>query len=148
MNLGTHQNPIEILLVEDSETDVMMVQAAFEDAKVANHLHVMDNGVDALAFLRRQGVYADAPRPAMVLLDLHLPKMSGQEVLAEMKADAQLQTIPVVVFTSSKADEDILRAYSLHANCFVTKPMDFAGFIEVIRAIEHFWLTIVTLPPR
>ena len=148
MNLAARQHSIEILLVEDSVTDVMIVQAAFEDTKVANNLHVVDNGVDALAFLRRVGSYADAPRPDLVLLDLHLPKMNGQEVLAEMKTDEQLKTIPVVVLTSSEAEEDVLRAYGLHANCFVTKPVDFAGFVEIIREIEHFWFAVVTLPPR
>jgi two-component system response regulator len=140
--------PIEILLVEDSETDVLMTRIALESAKMAHHLHVVDNGVDAIAYLRRLDPYSTAPPVHLVLLDLNLPKKNGLEVLAEIKADAQLKNIPVVVLTSSTAEEDILRAYSLHANCYVAKSMDFTGLAEVIRAIAHFWCTIATLPPR
>jgi two-component system response regulator len=129
-------------------TDVLLVKAALEDAGVINNLHVVDNGVEAIAFLRHEGPYPNAPRVHLILLDLKLPRKSGQEVLAEIKADAQLARIPVVVFTSSQAEEDILQAYGLHANCYVTKPVDFAGFAEAIHAIEHFWFTVVTLPPR
>jgi two-component system, chemotaxis family, response regulator Rcp1 len=111
-------------------------------------LHVVDNGVDAMAFLRREGPYANAPGADLILLDLNLPRKSGQEVLAEIKADEQLKRIPVVVLTTSKADEDILQAYGLHANSYITKPVDLAGLAEIVRAIEQFWCTVVTLPPR
>jgi len=148
MGLAEHAKPIEILLVEDSVTDELLVKAAFEDAKVAIHLHVVDNGVDAIAFLRQEGPHANAPDVHLILLDLNLPKKNGQEVLAEIKADKRLRMIPVVVLTSSQAEADILQAYGLYANCYITKPMDLAGFAEVIRAIEYFWFTVVSLPQR
>jgi two-component system response regulator len=138
--------PIEILLVEDSPTDVLMTVEAFKYAKVLNNLHVVENGVDALAFLRRQGAHAGAPRPDLILLDLNLPRKDGREVLADIKADPELKIIPVVVLTTSKAEEDVVKAYGLHANCYVTKPVDFASFAEVVRSIEQFWFTVVTLP--
>ena len=148
MGLVEHSKPIEILLVEDSVTDELMVKAAFEDAKVAIHLHVADNGVDAMAFLRHEGPHANAPGVHLILLDLNLPKKNRQEVLAEIKADAQLRMIPVVVLTSSQAEADILQAYGLYANGYITKPIDLAGFAEVIRAIEHFWFAVASLPQR
>jgi len=148
MGLAEHAKPIEILLVEDSVTDELLVKAAFEDAKVAIHLHVVDNGVDVIAFLRQEGPHANAPGVHLILLDLNLPKKNGQEVLAEIKADKRLRMIPVVVLTSSQAEADILQAYGLYANCYIMKPMDLAGFAEVIRAIEHFWFTVVSLPQR
>ena len=148
MNLAEPLQPIEILLVEDSETDVLMTQIALESAKIANNLHVVDNGVDAIAYLRQEGPYANAPEVNLILLDLNLPRKNGQEVLAEIKADEWLKKIPVVVLTSSKAEEDILRAYGFHANCYIAKPVDFAGFAAVIRAIEQFWFSVVTLPRR
>jgi CheY-like chemotaxis protein len=148
MGLAEYSKPIEILLVEESVTDERMVKAAFEYAKVASHLHVVDNGVDAMAFLRHEGPHANAPGVHLILLDLHLPKKNGQEVLAEIKADAQLRTIPVVVLTSSQAEADILQTYGLYANCSITKPIDLAGFAEVIRAIEHFWFAVASLPQR
>lgn len=148
MGLVEHANPIEILLVQDSVTDELMVKAAFEYAKAAIHLHVVDNGVDALAFLRHEAPHANAPGVRLILLDLNLPKKNGQEVLAEIKADEQLRTIPVVVLTSSQAEADILQAYGLYANCYITKPIDLAGFAEVIRAIEHFWFAVASLPQR
>jgi two-component system response regulator len=138
--------PIEILLVEDSPTDVLMTREALSQAKVMNHLHVVDDGVAALAFLRGKPPYADKPRPDMILLDLNLPKKNGQEVLAEIKADETLRVIPVVILTTSKADEDILKAYGLHANCYITKPVNFASFTAVVRSIESFWFSVVTLP--
>lgn len=137
---------IEILIVEDSPTDVLIAQEALNQAKLLNHLHVAEDGVEALAFLRRQGRYATAPRPDLIMLDLNLPRKSGQEVLAELKADPDLMTIPVVVLTTSRAEEDILRAYGLHANCYVVKPLAFAAFVEVVHSIRHFWFSVVTLP--
>jgi two-component system response regulator len=138
--------PIEILLVEDSAADVLLTREALADAKVMNRLHTVDNGVDALAFLRRAPGFEKAPRPDLVLLDLNLPRKDGREVLAEVKASDGLKTIPIVVLTTSKAEEDIARAYGLHANCYITKPVNFSRFTEVVRSIESFWLCVVTLP--
>ena len=140
--------PIDVLLVEDDPGDVLMTREAFEDNKVRNTLHVVDNGVDAMAFLRKQGEYADAPTPGLVLLDLNLPRMDGREVLAEIKADAQLRLIPVVVLTTSEAEEDVVRSYSLHANAYVTKPVDFERFLSVVRQIDDFFVSVVKLPTR
>jgi DNA-binding response OmpR family regulator len=137
---------IQILLVEDSPSDVELTIEAMREAKVANELSVVVDGVDAMAFLRQEGQYATAPRPDLVLLDLNLPRKDGKQVLAEMKADARLQPIPVAVLTTSKAEADILRSYELGANCFITKPVHLGEFLEVIRTIENFWLTIVRLP--
>ena len=137
----------EILLVEDSPTDVLMTREALAQAKVANTLRVVENGMDALAFLRRQERFTTAPRPDLILLDLNLPRKNGHEVLAEIKADDSLKRIPVVVLTTSKADEDIFTAYGLHANCYITKPVDFQSFARVMQCIENFWLCVVTLPP-
>jgi CheY-like chemotaxis protein len=138
--------PIEVLLVEDDPGDVLMTREAFEDNKVKNHIEVVSNGVDAVAYLRREGEYADAPTPDLVLLDLNLPRMDGREVLAVIKNDPALQSIPVVVLTTSEAEEDVLRSYQLHANAYVTKPVDFEAFIKVIRQIDDFFLTVVRLP--
>ena len=138
--------PVDILLVEDSPADVRLTREALHEAKVMNTLHVVKDGVAALAFLRRQGEYAGSPRPSLILLDLNLPRKDGREVLAEIKQDESLKRIPVVVLTTSKAEEDIVRTYNLHANAFVTKPVDLARFFEVIRALEGFWLAVVTLP--
>jgi len=138
--------PIDILLVEDSPSDTDLTVEALSAGKVANRLSIVEDGVQAMEFLHRQGRYADAPRPDLILLDLNLPRKDGREVLAEVKADESLRNIPVVVLTTSQAEQDVLRAYSLHANCYVTKPVDFRQFIEVIRSIEDFWLTIVKLP--
>ena len=146
MNVQGNLRAIEILLVEDSPTDVLMTEEALKYAKVLNNLHVVENGVDAMAFLRREGAYAGAPRPDLILLDLNLPRKDGREVLADIKADPVLKIIPVVVLTTSKAEEDVVKAYGLHANCYVTKPVDFASFAEVVRSIEQFWFTVVTLP--
>lgn len=148
MNVHESGRAIEILMAEDSPTDVLLAREALRDAKVHNHLHVVEDGVEALAFLRREGVkYADCPRPDLILLDLNMPRKDGREVLAEIKGDRRFRRIPVVVLTTSQADEDILRAYDLHANCYITKPVDFLQFTEVVRSIEHFWFEIVTLPP-
>lgn len=138
--------PVDILLVEDSPTDVLLAQEALETAKVLNHLHVAIDGVEAMQYLRREPPYEKATRPDLILLDLNLPRKDGREVLAEIKVDPVLKTIPVVVLTTSKAEEDILRAYGLHANCYVTKPVDFDQFSQVVKAIENFWFTIVSLP--
>jgi CheY-like chemotaxis protein len=137
---------IDVLLVEDDPGDVMLIKEAFEDNKVRNHLHWVDDGEKALAFLRRQGEYADAPVPDLVLLDLNLPRMDGREVLAEVKSDEQLRSIPVVVLTTSEAEEDVLKSYNLHANAYVTKPVDFERFIEVVRRIDEFFVSVVKLP--
>jgi CheY-like chemotaxis protein len=137
---------VDVLLVEDDEGDVLMTREAFEHYKIANRLHVVSDGEAALAFLHRTGPYADAPRPGLILLDVNLPRRNGLEVLAELKQDPDLLLIPVVILTTSRAEEDILRSYSLHANAFVTKPVDFEQFIEAIRQIDNFFLTLVCLP--
>ncbi len=139
--------PIDILLVEDSPADVRLTREALKEAKVLNTLHVVQDGVAALAFLRKQGQYAGSPSPDLILLDLNLPKKDGREVLAEIKQDENLRRIPVVVLTTSRAEEDVVRSYNLHANAYVTKPVDLTQFLEVIRTIEAFWLAVVTLPP-
>jgi len=139
---------IEVLLVEDNPGDVRLTREALKEGKVRNNLSVAPDGVEALAFLRRQGKYADAPRPDVILLDLNLPKKDGREVLEEVKADPALRSIPVVILTSSDAERDIVRAYSLHANCYITKPVDLDQFITVVKSIEDFWFTIVKLPPE
>ena len=139
--------PIEILLVEDSPSDTDLTLEALKDFKVRNHVSVVEDGVQAMQFLRRQGPYAEAPRPDLIMLDLNLPRKDGREVLAEIKADDNLKTIPIVVLTTSRAEQDILRAYQLNANCYITKPVDFNQFLEVVRSIESFWLFVVTLPP-
>jgi CheY-like chemotaxis protein len=140
--------PIEVLLVEDDPGDELMTREAFEENKVRNNLHVARDGEEALDFLNRRGEYADAPRPDLVLLDLNLPKFDGRQVLAEIKADEDLRTIPVVVLTTSGAEEDILRSYQLHANAYVTKPVDFSRFIQVVRQIDDFFVSVVRLPAR
>ena len=139
---------IEVLLVEDDPGDVLMTREAFQDYKVRNQLHVVTDGTEAMAFLRRAGSYADAPRPDLVLLDLNLPRMDGREVLQEIKSDPELSSIPVVVLTTSEAEEDVLRSYTLHANAYVTKPVDFERFISVVRQIDDFFVTVVRLPTR
>ena len=137
---------VDVLLVEDDPGDVLMTQEAFADHKVHNRLHVVSDGVEAMAFLRKEGSYADVPSPDLILLDLNLPKMDGREVLAAIKEDQQLRSIPVVILTTSEAEEDVLRSYSLHANAYVTKPVDFERFIEVVRRIDDFFVTVVRLP--
>lgn len=137
---------IHILLVEDSPTDVMMTREALEYYKVLNPLHVAEDGVAAMEYLRRKGKHSAAPRPGLIILDLNLPKKSGREVLEELKADPDLMRIPVVVLTTSKSEEDVARTYGLHANCYITKPVDFVKFVEVVRSIKDFWFGVVTLP--
>lgn len=139
---------IDVLLVEDDPGDVLMTREAFEDNKVVNRLQVVSDGVSALTFLRKEGEFADAPTPDLVLLDLNLPRMDGREVLEAMKSDEKLRSIPVVVLTTSEAEEDVVRSYSLHANAYVTKPVDFDRFIEVVRQIDEFFVEVVRLPQR
>lgn len=146
MNSQMNGRPIEILLVDDNPGDVRLTLEALRDGKVQNTLHVARDGVEAIAFLRREGKYADAPRPGLILLDLNLPKKNGTQVLAEIKEDPALKHIPVVILTGSQAGEDIIKAYNLHANCYVTKPIDLEQFITVVQSITDFWLTIVKLP--
>ncbi len=138
--------PVDILLVEDNPADVRLTREALKETKALNTLHVVGDGVAAMAFLRQQSPYAGSPRPDLILLDLNLPKKDGRDVLAEVKADQELRDIPVVVLTTSRAEEDVERAYDLHANAYVTKPGDLTQFLEVMRAIEAFWLAVVTLP--
>ncbi len=138
--------PIEILLVEDSPGDVTLTIEALRDAKVANNLHVARDGEEALRFLRKEGTFEDVPRPDLMLLDLNMPKMGGREVLAAMRADERFKTIPVVVLTTSQSEDDVAAAYSLAANCYVAKPVDLDQFLEVVRAIDDFWLSLVKLP--
>jgi chemotaxis family two-component system response regulator Rcp1 len=140
--------PIEILLVEDNPGDADLAREALENSKIRNTLHVIGDGEEAMAFLRRSGKYATAPRPDLILLDLNLPRKDGREVLNEIKSDKDLKRIPVVILTISKDEEDILKSYNLHANCYITKPIDLHQFIRVVKAIEDFWLTIVKLPPN
>lgn len=148
MNAAKTIHPIEILLVEDNPGDVRLTLEALKDAKIWNRLHVVEDGVAALDFLYQREPHAQAPRPDLILLDLNLPKKNGREVLAEIKSDVKLKTIPVVILTTSQAEEDVFRAYALHANCYISKPVDFAQFTNIVRTIEEFWLTIVTLPPK
>jgi CheY-like chemotaxis protein len=146
MNPVDRPDPIEVLLVEDDPGDVLLIREAFEDNKVFNRLHVVADGVEALEFMRQQGEHMEAPRPDLVLLDLNLPRKDGREVLAEVKGDHDLRTIPIVVLTTSQAEEDVLRSYDLHANAYVTKPVDFDRFIGVVRQIDQFFVTVVKLP--
>ncbi|MFN7087934.1 MAG: response regulator [Burkholderiales bacterium] len=139
-------SPIEILLVEDNPGDMRLTKEALKEGKVYSNLHWAKDGVEALEFLRREGRFASAPRPDIILLDLNLPRKDGREVLAVIKDDELLRNIPVVVLTTSKAEEDVLKSYALHANCYVTKPVDLEKFIVVIQSIDRFWLTVVTLP--
>ena len=139
---------IDILLVEDSPGDVRLTQEALKDAKMRNELHVVVDGVEAMSFLHKEGKYADVPRPDLILLDLNLPKKDGREVLEEVKADESLKRIPVVVMTISQAEEDILKAYNLNANCYITKPVDLDQFVKVVKSIDEFWLSLVKLPPE
>lgn len=148
MNQIREARPIEILMVEDNPGDVRLTQEALKDAKVSNSLRVVDDGVAALDYLYQRGAYGQATRPDLILLDLNLPKMNGREVLEEIKQNPLLRSIPVVILTTSQAEEDIVRAYSLHANCYITKPVDFTKFTKIVKTIEDFWLSIVTLPPR
>jgi CheY-like chemotaxis protein len=141
-----HFEPVDVLLVEDDEGDILMTREAFEHHKIRNPLHVVTDGEQALQFLRRTGAYADASRPGLILLDVNLPRRNGLEVLADLKQDPDLLSIPVVMLTTSKAEEDILRSYELHANAYVSKPVDFEHFVDAIRQIDDFFLTLVQLP--
>ena len=143
-----NSEPVEILLVEDNPADVDLTKEALEDAKVCTRLHVVDDGEKAIGFLCRKGQYADAPRPDLILLDLNLPKKDGPQVLSEIRADPNLTHIPVVILTTSQAEEDILRTYELHANCYISKPVNFQQFMRVVKAIEDFWLIVVKLPKK
>ena len=145
-SIGTDATAIEVLLVEDSPGDVRLTREAFKDAKVHINLHVASDGAEAMAFLGRKGEHASAPRPDLILLDLNLPKKDGREVLEEIKVSPTLKSIPVVVLTTSASDADILRSYKLHANCYITKPVGLDGFLEVVKSIDNFWLTVVKLP--
>ena len=149
--MGVQNNLVEaidVLLIEDNPGDVRLTQEALRDGKMINKLSVVSDGVDALDYLRQKGRYGGAMRPDLILLDLNLPRKDGREVLTEIKADPDLKRIPVVVITSSKSDEDVLRSYNLHANCYITKPVDLAEFIRVVKSIEEFWMGIVKLPPK
>lgn len=139
--------PIEILLVEDNPTDALLTREAIEDSKVLNRVYHVKDGVEAMEFLLQQGPYATAPTPGVILLDLNMPRMNGFELLAEIKAHPTLRVIPVVVLTTSKAEEDIVKSYGLHANCFVTKPVEFEALVQAVREIKGFWFSVVTLPP-
>jgi two-component system, chemotaxis family, response regulator Rcp1 len=144
--IGTDAAPIEVLLVEDSSGDVRLTREAFKDAKVHINLHVASDGTEAMCFLKHEGKHVNAPRPDLILLDLNLPKKDGREVLEEIKVSPTLGSIPVVILTTSASDADILRSYKLHANCYITKPVDLDGFLTVVKSIDSFWLSVVKLP--
>jgi CheY-like chemotaxis protein len=144
--IGVDAKPVQILLVEDSPGDVQLTREAFKDAKVHINLHVAKDGAEAIAFLERDGEHAHVPRPDLILLDLNLPKKDGRAVLAEIKEDPNLKSIPIVILTTSASEEDILRSYQLHANCYITKPVDLDGFLKVVKSIDNFWLSVVNLP--
>ena len=148
MNVNGVVSPIEILLVEDNPADVRLTIEALKEEKVYSNLQVVNDGEEALNFLHKHGKYSNAVRPDLILLDLNLPKIDGREVLKEIKSDEKLKSIPVVVLTASKAEEDIVKSYNLHANCYITKPVDLKQFIKVARSIQDFWITIVKLPPK
>jgi chemotaxis family two-component system response regulator Rcp1 len=148
MNINSGGGRVEILLVEDNPGDARLAREGLRECKIANTLHVVEDGVKAMAFLRRQGEFADVPRPDLVLLDLNLPRKDGRQVLREVKEDELLRLIPVVVLTTSEAEEDILKSYALYANCYVNKPIELQQFLDVVRSIENFWFTVVKLPPR
>jgi CheY-like chemotaxis protein len=143
----TADGTIHVLLVDDSPTDAMLTREALEHAKTPNRLHVVENGVEAMEFLHRVGKHAAAPRPDIILLDLNMPRKNGQEVLVDIKSDENLKAIPVVVLTTSKTGPDVIEAYAHHANCYITKPVDFDAFVEVLLSIQSFWFNVVTLPP-
>jgi len=148
MSEGGESRPVEILLAEDNPGDVKLTEKALQMGNVLNNLHVVTDGVEAMAYLRQEGEYESSPRPDLLLLDLNMPRMDGQEVLAEMKSDDDLRRIPVVVLTSSEAEEDIVESYDLHANAYLTKPVDFDGFVDIVSSIEEFWLGVVKRPPE
>ena len=145
-SIGTDAKPMEVLLVEDSAGDVRLTREALKDAKVHVHLQVVPDGIEAMAFLKHQGQHVQAPRPDLILLDLNLPKKDGRQVLEEIKQSPSLKSIPVVILTTSASEADILRSYMLHANCYITKPVDLNGFLDVVKSIDNFWLSVVKLP--
>jgi CheY-like chemotaxis protein len=147
MNIS-ETKPIEILLVEDSPSDTALTIEALKVGKIVNNLNCVEDGVEAMDYLRRRGKYANAVRPDLIMLDLNLPRKDGREVLKEMKSDPALKTIPVIVLTTSNSDRDVLQSYEFNANCYIIKPVDFEHFIKVVRSVENFWLTVVTLPPQ
>jgi chemotaxis family two-component system response regulator Rcp1 len=146
-NKTFEDRPVIILMVEDNPTDVLIAREGFSGAKMQNTLHVADDGIEAIEFLNQRGKYASAPRPDLIVLDLNMPRKNGQEVLAEIKADDNLKHIPVVILTTSKSSDDISKAYGLHANCYISKPVDFDEFTAVVQTIQDFWFSVVTLPP-
>ncbi|MGE5432559.1 MAG: response regulator [Syntrophomonadaceae bacterium] len=148
MDIQTVTRPMEILLVEDNNGDILLIQEALEEGKLNSNLSVAKNGMEAIEFLNHKGIYKDAPTPDLILLDMNLPKKNGKEVLAEIKTDENLKVIPVVILTSSQAEQDIIASYKLNANCYITKPVDFEKFINVINSIENFWFSIVKLPTQ
>lgn len=148
MALYTNSGMIEILMVEDNPADIRLTKEAFKDAKMLNNLHVVNNGEDAMAFLHRHGNYVNTPRPDLILLDLNLPKKDGREVLAEIKKDPDLKRIPVVILTTSDDEKDVLKAYNLHVNAYIKKPVDLEQFMRIVEAVEEFWLSVVKLPPK
>jgi len=148
MNSSRGGRPIQILMVEDNPDDIELTVEALKDARVANHLTVVQDGEEALSYLRCRGKYPQAVRPDLILLDLNMPRKNGRDVLRDIKNDPKLKRIPVVILTTSQAEDDILHTYDLHANCYITKPVDFNQFLKVVRSIEDFWLTVVKLPPR
>lgn len=148
MNTPRAEQPVVILMVEDNPTDVLIAREGFAGAKVLNTLHMTDDGIEAIEFLNQRGKYADAPRPDLIVLDLNMPRKNGQEVLAEIKTDDNLKNIPVIILTTSKSEDDISKAYALHANCYISKPVDFDDFTKVVQTIQDFWLSVVTLPPE
>jgi chemotaxis family two-component system response regulator Rcp1 len=145
-SVGTNSSPIEVLLVEDSPGDVRLTREALKDAKVQISLHVAQDGIEAMAFLNRVGTHVEAPRPDLILLDLNLPRKDGREVLKEIKESVSLRSIPVVILTTSSSEADVLQSYNLHANCYISKPVDLEGFLKVVRSIDSFWLSVVKLP--
>jgi len=147
MTKNEYGKPVEILLIEDSAGDTRLAVEVLKESKVRNTLHCVSDGVDAMDFLHNRGKFSTSPRPDLIILDLNMPKKDGRQVLAEVKGDADLKRIPVVILTISKAEEDIIKTYNLHANCFITKPLDLNQFVAVVKSIEDFWLTIVKLPP-
>jgi chemotaxis family two-component system response regulator Rcp1 len=145
-SIGSDAKPMEVLLVEDTPGDVRLTREALKDAKVHINLHIASDGIEAMAFLKREGHYVTVPRPDLILLDLNLPKKDGREVLEEIKRNPVLKSIPVVILTTSASEADILRSYLLHANCYITKPVDLKGFLDVVKSIDNFWLSVVKLP--
>jgi CheY-like chemotaxis protein len=148
INKAGNDRPVVILMVEDNPTDVLIAREGFSGASMRNTLHVADDGIEAIEFLHQRGAYAGVPRPDLIVLDLNMPRKNGHEVLAEIKADAGLKHIPVVILTTSKSQEDIGQAYALHANCYISKPVDFDEFTKVVQTIQDFWFSVVTLPPE